>query len=539
MQNTTVDKSTMEIIKIDAHEVPFFSEKDKAYMSGDERYAAFFEHPPQIESFANVIKLKAHQNIDRQLLVDQIREIYSKRQISAQQESNISHLKDELTFTITTAHQPSLFTGPLYYIYKICSALKLVAQCNMHYPEYRFVPIFISGGEDHDFEEVNHCNIFNKRIEWNENAGGAVGRMPIDKLDDVIEEFSSILGDSENAVKIKEILYTAYNNSRIYKDFSFNLVNELFEKYGLIVLDMDRKAFKKAFSPIVAEELTHRPSESIVLNTQEQLNALGISSQAHPRDVNLFYLKDNYRVRITFENGMYQLVDTDISFTQEEILEELKNHPERFSPNVIMRPLYQEVILPNLAYIGGGGEIAYWLERKDQFKHFGIPFPMLVRRDSALILDSSAQKQLAKHHLKLADLFPPIDFVINNYLSKNTDVSIDLSSHKSSLETIFNEISEDAGTIDPTIKKWILAEKTKQVKVFDQIESRLKRTLKQQEETKINQITKLREKLFPGNGLQERHDNFFQYALNDGLELIDALIENFDPLSCDFKIFKL
>ena len=535
----TLEITQKTVLRIPPKDVPQYGKKDIAYQTLDKRLNEFIAHMPHIDSFAKAIEEKKKQHINRSLLVSEIQNMYSDTKMTPSQLSNISSLNDEDTFTLITAHQPSLFTGPLYYIYKICSVIKACQLLNEHYEDFNFVPVFISGSEDHDFEEINHCTIFNKRIEWAGKSGGAVGRMPIDELVSAVEEISEILGSSDNALKLKEIIFESLNASTQYKHFNFQLVNRLFGAYGLVVVDMDRKALKASFAEIIKEEVVNRPSEKLVLNTQHQLEAKGIQGQAHPRDINFFYLQDNLRTRITHENGVYSLVDSDKTFSEEEILNEIDANPERFSPNVIMRPIYQEFILPNLAYIGGGGEIAYWLERKSQFEHFKVPFPILMRRNSALLVDSAGQRSLSKLDMEIQSFFADTDDIINAYIKRESTINIDLNSKKDQLSDLFNSISEEAQSVDPTISKWIQAERTKQIKVIDQIESRLKRTIKQQEETKINQIKKLKEKLFPGNGLQERKDNFFQYAANNGIELIDDLIHEFRPFTPELLIMYL
>lgn len=505
----------------------------------DSRYREFYKYEPELESFPQIIENKKGQVIDRKLLNSTIRTQYTNRNLTTSQENNIVSLSENDTFTITTAHQPSLFTGPLYYIYKICSVIKATQLLNNKYKAFHFVPIFISGGEDHDFEEIDHCYLFDKEIKWQEIPGGPVGRKPLDKLDDALETFSEILGKSENAEEIKTLLYNALNKSNNYKEFNFHLVNNLFEDYGLIVIDMDNASLKRAFIPIMEKEILERPSEAIISNTQKLLAEKGFKNQAFPRDINLFYIHDGRRDRITYNGSQYEIVDTSITFSEQSIIIELHNHPERFSPNVAIRPLYQESILPNLAYIGGGGEIAYWLERLDHFDYFGIPFPMLMRRNSALLINKSSNKLMEKLNISINEMLLPIDHIINQFIHRNTSIELDLGKEEEKISNIFDEISESASSIDPTISKWIQAEKTKQIKVISQIESRLKRTIKQQEETKVNQIRKLKEKLFPGNGLQERRENFFQYYMSHGKDMIPLLIDSFDPFDKNLDVITL
>jgi uncharacterized protein YllA (UPF0747 family) len=221
------------------------------------------------------------------------------------------------------------------------------------------------------------------------------------------------------------------------------------------------------------------------------------------------------------------------------LLAELYGHPERFSPNVVMRPLYQEHTLPNLVYIGGGGEIAYWLERKKQFEFFDIPFPILMRRNSAMLIPAYIKNQIDDLGLDLTTFFENEDQIINKFLAEQTSVEIDLTSEKAEIEKSFGKIAWKAEQIDPSLAKWIAAESTKNQKLLEQMESRIRRSIKKREENKVKQIGKIKNKLFPGNGLQERYDNFFQYYLEEGPILIDHLIEAFDPVSNEFYMIKL
>jgi bacillithiol biosynthesis cysteine-adding enzyme BshC len=302
---------------------------------------------------------------------------------------------------------------------------------------------------------------------------------------------------------------------------------------------MDSHLLKNSFLPILEKELIEQPSQKIVQATQEKLDKLGISSQAFPREINLFYLSEDSRKRIEQSGDEYFVVDSDVRWNKNEILDELHTYPERFSPNVLIRPLYQEFILPNLAYIGGGGEIAYWLERKEQFEHFGIPFPVLIRRNSAMLVPSYMQDQIQELGIADQQLFDEEDAIINNFLAGQTSVDIQLSEEMAQINQVFDKMADKAEQIDPPLSKWILAEGTKTHKIVEQIESRLKRAIKKKEENKVNQIRKIKNKLFPNNGLQERYDNFFQYYLTEGDSLIDGLISGFNPLENKFAIIYL
>ncbi len=526
----------MEILKIPFEQVPQLAAKDLAYATANPALRPFYKYDVNLDAFANVIEDKKKDKINRPVLVDMLREQYIKIPTSDAVRDNVEALLQENTFTVTTAHQPALFTGPLYYIYKIISTINLARVLNERYPASRFVPVFVGGGEDHDFEEVNHANIFNKKIVWQSGETGSVGMMKTVTLQPVLAELKQILGETGNSQQLYRLIETAYTAHETYGIATLHLVNELFKQDGLVVIDMNNAQLKRLFLPIIEEELLHQSSQQYVEATQLKLKEAGFGSQAYVRDINLFYLRDQIRNRIVLEGDTYKVLDTNYNFSKDELLQELQAHPEHFSPNVVLRPLYQELILPNLAYIGGGGEIAYWLERKSQFEHFGINYPMLVRRNSVLWIDGGSANRMQKLNLSVQDLFEDTEALIKKYVAANAAGELSLAEEKAALEKLFEQVAAKAKEIDPTLEKAILAEGAKQVKSLEQMESKIVRAEKQRHETALNQIRSLRDKLFPGNGLQERTDNFAQFYLKYGDEFFEVLKANLDPLDSQFVV---
>jgi len=524
----------MNIEKIEYSDVSAISFKDLSYINLESFLRDFYNYTPSLDSFQQAIEDRKKQVVDRALLVEVLKENYSKIDPSTLQENNIKALESENTFTIITAHQPSLLGGPLYYVLKIASVVNLCIQLNSRYPEYTFVPIFVSGGEDHDFEEIDHLHLFGKTVRWEREASGAVGRLSTEGLNEVIEEVSGILGDNPNASAMVKTFYESLEGSDTYGDFVFKLVNLLFGKYGVIAVNMDNEKLKKRFVPIMKREILEQLSKSLVSETQENLEQHKFKAQAFPRDINLFYLCEDGRKRIEPDGDAFAVVDTNLRFTKDGLLNELENHPDRFSPNVVMRPLYQEYCLPNLAYIGGGGEIAYWLERKSQFEVFNIFYPMLIRRNSVMILNKGHLKNMAKLGFEISDIFKDKDKLIFQFINAESEVEIKLDLQKSRIEEAYKEIAEKSSAVDPSLSKSVLAEMTKQLKNIDNMESRIKRSLKSQQEVNVNKIIKLKEKLFPNNGLQERYDNFLPHYLGIGTSFFDILVENLDPLDRKF-----
>lgn len=520
----------MKIRRIPFAQVPQFSSRDVAYATQDQRLRPFYKYAAQFDNFQQVVEDKQKDETRRDVLVEVLQRQYSQLPEEVQVAEQIQRLADPNTFTVTTAHQPSLFTGPLYFIYKIISTIRLARDLQAAYPAYHFVPVFVTGGEDHDFAEINHLHLFGKTIQWDTEAGGAVGQLPTETLSEPLAQLKEILGSSEQATTIFEELRAAYQSETRYGAATIRYVHHLFGREGLVIIDMNQVELKRLFIPIMKEEMLHRPSQPLVEKAQQALEIAGFSGQAYAREINLFYLREGLRARIEAVGDDYQVVDTDYRFTQAELLAELDSHPERFSPNVIMRPLFQELILPNLAYIGGGGEIAYWIERQEQFDHFGINFPMLIRRNSVLWLDKGSLKRMKKLDLELEDLFIETEQLIKRFVKGSSDNELSLAAEKEQLEQLFTSIATKAAEIDPTLKKAVLAEHARQLKTVENLEGRLMRAEKQNYETAIQQIRSLKEKLFPGNGLQERYDNFLNFYLRYGRTFFDTLLDELDPL---------
>ena len=527
----------MEILKVPFQQVSQFSSKDVAYATKNKDLRPFFKYEVSIEAFQQVIQDKSKDHTNRKVLVEVLKEQYSQFSHSKPVQDNIELLQNEGTFTITTAHQPSLCTGPLYYIYKIASVIQLTKQLKEHYKDYHFVPVFVVGGEDHDFEEINHFHLFGKNIVWENEESGAVGQMKTASLAPVLEQLKEVLGDSDLAKDIYNRIHTAYTSHETYGLSAVHLTNSLFQDYGLVVLAMNHPKLKNEFIPYIEKEIIEQPSKQLVEEATERLEAAGFSGQAHARDINFFYLRPQIRNRIERENGHYKVFDTDYKFTETAIKEEVQQHPEYFSPNVVMRPIFQELILPNLAYIGGGGEISYWLERQHQFEHFGLNFPMLIRRNSALWIDKGTNKKINKLGLSLEDLFEETEALIKKFVKENTENEISLADEKGQLAQLFVSIINKATEIDPTIAKKVAAEQAKQLKSVEQIEGRLMRAEKQKYETALNQIRSLKDKLFPNNGLQERHDNFLNLYVKYGDRFLDTLVEHLNPLEEGMVVF--
>lgn len=517
-----------------------FSPRDVEYQVRPEKFSDFIEFLPDLAGLSRAVQGRKNFPVDRQLLVKVLKEQYAGFDLSEIQQNHIESLLQEDTFTITTAHQPALFTGPAYYIYKMLSAIRLADVLAEKMPGYKFVPVFVNGSEDHDFYEVNHTHIFHKKISWDTHQKGPVGRYNIESLDEVISQFKDILGQGEKAGKLSALLTDVLAKSKNYNDFTRGLIHGLTSRFGLLMLNMDNPDLKRAFIQVMERELLEQESEKIVLQTQQKLAEAGYKPQAFPRPINLFYFtEEGARERVTHENGFYGVVGTDIRWTKEEVIADLYKRPENFSPNVVLRPLYQESILPDIAFVGGGGEIAYWMERKEQFKAFNVFFPTLIRRNSVFVVMKNILKTMEKLGMTFADFLHDEEKIIHEYLTKTENNQDVFDKEKHGLEELWNRLTHYMATYDKTLTGFMEAEKSKIVKVIDHVEQKLYRVRKQQEETKIQQIKSVKEKLFPNKNIQERVDNFLQFYLQADEDMMDVLVQELNPLERDCKILFL
>ena len=514
----------------------YFSKLIVDYLDEKPEIQSLYHRFPTLENFSSQIDEKAKNfSLENRLtLVEVLKNQNSNFSISEQTQANIELLKSEKTFTITTGHQLNLFTGPAYFIYKIASTINLCKQLKEKYSDYNFVPIYWMATEDHDFEEINHFNLKEKKIKWERESSGPVGRLSTEGLDKAFEEFSKAIGIGSNAEYLKELFKKSYlEHSNLAKATRF-LANELFSTEGLVIIDGDDKNLKTLFAPYIKDELIHQNSFRTVSKTINQLKNYTI--QVNPREINLFYIEDHLRERIILENNIYKINNTEIQFSEVEILELLQNSPEKFSPNVILRPLYQEVILPNLAYIGGGGEIAYWLELKNNFNSQKVTFPILMLRNSFVVATEKQIEKIDKLHLSWSELFLPQQELVHQKTKEISIFKIDFSEQKETLKQQFSELLKIAAQTDKSFIGAVKAQEVKQIKGLENLEKRLLKAEKRIHIDKLDRIINIQNQLFTKGSLQERKSNFSEFYSK---EFIKNVVSLSNPLKTEFKIIEI
>jgi bacillithiol synthase len=517
----------MQVNKVPLAETRSFSPFFLDYIERKTNLAPFYHRFPIPGNFKEQIAEKASNFPEnhRLILAESLSKQYTGLTLSSAVEQNILKLKDKRTFTVTTGHQLNIFTGPLYFIFKIVTVINTCKQLKIQYPDFDFVPVYWMATEDHDYEEIKYFKLYGKKYVWNTEQSGAVGRFNTKGLNTLADE---VPGETK-------IFREAYTKQNKLSNAVRHYVNTLFGAEGVVVVDGDCKELKSLFSPVIQEDILDNVSKKIVDKTNASLENLGYKVQVYCREVNFFYLADGLRSRIEKTGDQFTVIDTDLSFSTEQIEHLIANEPEKFSPNVILRPLYQECILPNLAYVGGPAEVIYWLQLKEVFQHFQTSFPMLMPRNFGMVMDSETARKFSKTGLELKDLFEEKNYLFNHWVLKNSHRNLTVSTELQKIIKIFESIKERAQSIDSTLGPMVGAEGKRAINSLEKIERKIFRAEKRLHTDKLRQIEAVKDLLFPNGSLQERTENFLNFYQRDP-EFIKHLLVAFDPFDFRFNI---
>lgn len=509
------------------------------YLDHAEKLKPFYANAPTLQGLQKAIEVRKQFNTNRKVLVDVLKKQYEGVATSDKVKQNIDSLLAENTFTITTAHQNNIFTGPLYFIYKIIHAIRLADHLEESLPGNQFVPVYYMGTEDADLDELNHIWLQGEKMVWGTKQTGAVGRMKVDK--ELLKLISGIEGQLSVLPKGAEIIALikqCYSEGSTIEQATFHFVNALLGEYGLVILLPDNADLKREMIPVFEDDLINQTASSIVESSAAKLDEAGYKVQANPREINLFYLRDGVRERIVSKKSNFNILGTQLSFTKEEFLQHLKDHPERVSPNVILRGLYQETILPNIAFIGGGGETAYWLQLKDLFEHYKVPFPVLVLRNSFLLIEKKWQEKMDKLEFSIEDLFLSEQELLNKLVLRETAKQLRLNGTLTETAELYDSIKKLASEVDTTLEKHVEALKLQSIHRLQELEKKMLRAEKRKFTDQQRQIHGLKEKLFPRNGLQERIDNFLPYYAQWGSAFIQSLYKHSLKVEQEFVVIQ-
>lgn len=499
------------------------------YLEGKESLRPFYSHLPNLESFEAAIKAKKFSVSTRQTLVDVLEGQYDGLPLSPAVAQQLVALRDEKTFTVTTGHQLNLFTGPLYFIYKLISTINLAKRLQKRYPDFHFVPVYWMATEDHDAAEINYFKLDGQTYRWESSQKGAVGDF---ELDSSFQNFLKGLGFAPTVFR------DAYSQSATLAEAVRKYVNEMFGAQGLVVLDANNGRLKREFVEVMTADLfTQQPFAAAQASTQA-LEKLGYGSQIYPRPINLFYLDKGIRERIEQDGDVYVVLNSDLRFTADGIKALLQQHPERFSPNVVLRPVYQELILPNLAYLGGPAEVVYWLQLKGIFDQFAIPFPVLLPRNFAVLLSLPTQKKIAQLEWAPEQLFQKFADWKKAFVQASSSFDFSLTAAKDQVSQVFKDLGNQTTTLDAGLPKAFAAAGLRSSKILEQLGLKLRKAEERRLEVELLRAQTIFEFLSPGGSPQERVVNFMQFYL-DHPALLQELMACFDPLDFRMQVISL
>lgn len=478
-------------------------------------------------------KKEAYSSENRQNLV----RVWNSQIASYASESQLENLKlleRESTFTITTGHQLTLFAGPLYLIYKVLHVVRLAEAFNKSQNDFKAVPVFWMASEDHDFDEVKSAHLFNQQLTWESGQTGPVGRFNMDDFKEVKSQFSSFFEGKET--EIRELL--AITERPDYASYLQEFISKLFAEFGVLVLQPDNRDLKKEFIPVILREISGPSAHEAVLNTNRQVEAAGYKPQANSRSCNLFYLKAGERLRI--EPTASGLAIDGKVYSKEELEQLVREEPENFSPNVILRPVYQETILPNLVYVGGGGEMAYWIQLKGVFEVHQTLFPLIQQRVSLQLTDGALKKRMDKLNWRDERYFEPKEDLKKQFLKENESDDLDLSMLYAEFNTLRSTMIEKARSIEATLESFAEAETVRMKKQLESFEQRLVKQLKQRHEQALQSIDFISERVIPENSLQERYFHWLQFAPSGAYkELLRQIHAEIDPFEAGLIVVDL
>ncbi|MFQ5708406.1 MAG: bacillithiol biosynthesis cysteine-adding enzyme BshC [bacterium] len=463
----------------------------------------------------------------------------------------IDLLLERRACAVVTGQQTGLFSGPLYTIYKALTTIRLANRLNRTC-EGCYVPVFWLASDDHDFREVNHAKLINKShqiVEIAHHSGRLDRRVPVSaiKLNQEIVENVQQLNDATNPSEFKEdilkLLSAAYAPGAVFSQAFGTWLMALFKAFGLILMDASDTRVKTLGAPVFLKEIAERsPSTDRVLATSAELAGRGYHNQVQLNKglLNLFYL-DGERHALEVKDGTFHVKGTNQAFQSDELVRLAEKEPQRFSPNVLLRPIFQDVLLPTVAYVGGPAEIAYYAQLKGVYESFELPMPIIYPRKSLTLLERNIEKVLDKYELRVPEFWGDVEALINEIAKNHLPDSLEENIENTAKQVKENlaALEEVVVSFEPTLNDTVQNVKGRIDHQMEILEKKILQAYKKRNEILRQQIHKAQINLYPNHHLQEREVNVVPYLFKYGLGLIDRLYEAMDISNFDHQVVRL
>jgi len=510
------------------------------YLYEFENVADFFAN--DFRNRENYLKIFRSISESRQDFASRIPDIisnqYANLNPSGKTAQNIKKLADKKTLAIVTGQQLGILGGPLYTFYKIITAIKLSQFLSERYDDYNFVPVFWLEGDDHDFNEVRTIKIiddnnslvtvgYKEEIE-EDDLKQSVGLIKLDNsINDFFTALEKELKETEFKSSLLQQLKNCFQEGRTFKAAFRDLIFNYFDNYGLVIFDPQTDEVKQLLKPIFKKEITdfriHTEQLVHVSATLEEL----YHAQVKVKPVNLFLRVDEGRHSIEPVENEFRLRRKRKSYTQEQLLEVLENEPDKFSPNVLLRPICQDYLLPTAFYIAGPSEIAYFAQLKPLYELYNIVEPIIYPRSSLTILENSIAGSLDKFSIGINDVFVDVENVKKRIINSVEQSSVDemFSDISNQLENSFDQLKEKLFDLDKTIADSSNRYRDKILGTIAELKSKAEKAQQKKYEVTLRQIDRAAVHLFPNSNLQEREINFVYFVNKYGDEFLKRVFD--------------
>jgi len=498
---------------INSNSVKFYPKIISDYLSGELKSKNIVDWDYSEEQVKSNMK-RQYSSKNRAIVYKAFLNQYASFELTEKEALNIELFSKEGCFTITTGHQLVLVGGPMFFYTKIMDVIKLAKKIST--PENPVLPVFWMASEDHDYEEISTINIFGKKITCSGDNKGPVGRISKNQFEGFFKDVNQLLGHGEEFYQIKKLINKAFDSGKNLSQITRVFVRELFKDDGLLILDADSPDLKTLFSEVAKKELFE---EVTFRSSKKHLNRLKseYKLQAKPREINLFYIENSVRKRLVKAEGGFSTSDKSIFWTHSEMKGLIADSPEKISPNVILRTVYQEILLPDLAYVGGAGEIAYWLELKPVFNAFQLDFPVPMVRNSYFVLKNKSYIWLIEKKIQFDSLFDDIDLQVNKLTKELSTSILSLDKEVKFLEEFYYSIKLKGEKINPQLEKVVLGEEKRAYVALKNLERRFLNAEKKNHEQEILKLKIIFHKLFPNGIPSERVDSFIPLIAKDAI----------------------
>jgi bacillithiol synthase len=489
--------------------------------------------------------------VDRYQIASLLEDQQRRFGMGKESEENAAALQHKNTFAVVTGQQVGILGGPLYTVYKIITAIKLAKDLNRVYPSYNFIPIFYLEAEDHDYDEMSVVTFLNLKNELQtlhylpngkppEKNPGPVGSIIFDNsLQDLISTFEENSLPSEFRTKVFGMLRAAYYPGIDFASAFVGYIKAIFPHSGLIMVDPRDKNLKNLLKPIFRKEIETHPKTSEMVIHRSAVLEEHYHAQAKPKAINLFLILRGGRFLIEPREEGFGLKGSRQRFSTQELIDMIEQSPELFSPNVLLRPICQDYLLPSFVYVGGPAEIAYFAQLKDVYSFFGVEMPVIYPRVSGTIIEEKVKRTMEKFDIGPYDFFMDVDLLQKSVTNKLSDVKLDELFNKSltGIEEHFKELKYGLQTVDPTLGEAFDNAKNKIEYQVNKLKEKAYNAQRRNYANALNQIEKSLLHVAPNSVFQERTYTLVQYCNKYGIDFVKWLYERSDIYNFDHQLF--